>query len=154
LADGVGDGVADGLHAGVLVDLTVPARATRLQVIRLAVDWAAGEAGFGQTARENVVMAVDEACQNVIRHGYAGDSDALLRVRAELGGDALVVRVVDAAPPVDPSQIRSRPPGEPGPGGHGVRLMRELLDEVVYERTGRQIGNVLRLTKRLEGGTR
>ena len=144
--------LADGLHAGVLVDLTVPARAMRLQVIRLTVDWAAGEAGFGQTARENVVLAVDEACQNVIRHGYGGDSDALLRVRAELGGDALVVRVIDAAPPVDPARIRSRPPGEPGPGGHGARLMREVLDEVVYEETGRETGNVLRLAKRLEGG--
>ena len=93
--------LADELHAGVLVDLTVPARANRLQVIRLTVDWASGEAGFGQTARENVVLAVDEACQNVIRHGYGGDSDALLRVRAELGGDALVVRVIDVAPAVE-----------------------------------------------------
>jgi anti-sigma regulatory factor (Ser/Thr protein kinase) len=145
--------LADRLHAGVLADLTVPARAARLQVIRLTVDWAAGEAGFAQTARENLVLAVDEACQNVIRHAYGGDSDAHLRVRAELGGDALVFRVIDGAPPVDPARIRSRPPGEPGAGGHGVRLMRELLDEVVYEEAGSGIGNVLRLVKRLEGAT-
>jgi anti-sigma regulatory factor (Ser/Thr protein kinase) len=143
----------DGLHAGVLVELTVPARADRLQLIRLTVDWAAGEAGFGQSMRENLVLAVDEACQNVVRHGYGGDSDAPLRIRAELSGDALVLRVIDAAPPVDPLRIRSRAPGDPRPGGLGTRLMRELLDEVAYEETGADQGNVLRLVKRLKGGS-
>ena len=142
---------ADGLHAGVLVDVTVPARASRLQLIRLTVDWAAGEARFGQTARDSLTLAVDEACQNVIRHAYGGDSDAPLRVRAELSGDSLVVYVADAAPPLDPSRVRPRPLDELRPGGLGSRLMREVVDEVAHEAGENGEGNVLRLVKRLEG---
>ena len=144
---------AEGLHAGVLVDVTVPARASRLQLIRLTVDWSAGEARFGQTARDSLILAVDEACQNVIRHAYGGDSDAPLRVRAELSGDSLVVYVADAAPPLDPARVRPRPLDELRPGGLGSRLMRELLDEVGYEPSENGEGNVLRLVKRLEGGS-
>ena len=142
---------ADGLHAGVLMDFTVPARASRLQLIRLTVDWAAGEARFGQTARDSLTLAVDEACQNVIRHAYGGDSDAPLRVRAELSGDSLVVYVADAAPPLDPSRVRPRPLDELRPGGLGSRLMREVVDEVAHEAGENGEGNVLRLVKRLEG---
>lgn len=146
-----GPAPADRLCTGVLVDLTVPARAARLQAIRVTVDWAAGEAGFGQIARDSLVLAVDEACQNVVRHGYGGDCDAPLRVRAELRGDAFVVWVLDAAPPVDPARIRPRALDDPRPGGLGSRLMREVLDEIVYEETGAEKGNILRLAKRLEG---
>jgi sigma-B regulation protein RsbU (phosphoserine phosphatase) len=139
------------LHAGVLADLTVPARAGRLQLIRRTVDWAAGEAGFAQAGREALVLAVDEACQNVIRHGYGGDGDGPLRVRIDLERDTLAVRVIDAAPPVDPARVGPAPRRGLRPGGLGTRLMRDVLDGIGYEDTAAETGNVLRLTKRLEG---
>lgn len=147
------------LEPGVLFDLTVPARADRLQVIRRTVDWAAEQAGFGQADREVLALAVDEGGQNVIRHAYGGDCDAPFRVRASLSEAALIFRLIDAAPPVDPDRIHPRPldaappsepaPGDLKPGGLGTRLMREVLDEIVYEDA--PAGNVLRLVKLLRG---
>lgn len=135
----------------LLFDLTVPARADRLQMIRGTVEWAAHTAGFAPSERDGVVLAVDEACQNVIRHGYGGDSQAPLRVRAGLSEGALVVRVIDAAPAVDPRRIRPRALDDLRPGGLGTRLISQMLDEAVYEDPPQGTGNVLRLVKRLEG---
>lgn len=140
---------AGGAPAGRLFELTVPARPACLKLVRAAVAWAAEEAGADAAWRDDLVMAVDEACQNVIRHGYGGPCDRPLVLRADRAGDRLTVRVIDAAPPVDPASVRPRPLDDLRPGGLGTRLMREVLDEVAYETPPAGGGNVLRLSRRL-----
>lgn len=67
---------------GSICALTVPARADSLKLVRRAVDQAAASVGFAKEQCQDLVLAVDEACQNVVRHAYnnsEGDMDIDIR---------------------------------------------------------------------------
>lgn len=114
----------------------------------------------------DLVLAVDEACQNIIRHGY-GCADPAAAPRAEceiiietaaLPSDAaateFVVRLTDFAAPVDAAKIRARDLDDLRPGGLGVHFIRALTDDCGWVTPPAGAGNVLRLVKRLgETGT-
>ena len=105
-----------------VLELRVPARAGELKHVRIAVRSCAEAAGMGETGVQDVVMAVDEACQNVIRHAYGeeGAGDMLLEVDRD--DDTLVFCLKDFAPPVDPTQVKPRDLEEVRPGGLGTHL--------------------------------
>ncbi len=134
---------------GRIFELRVPARAELLKLIRATVGEAACTAGCSERAAGELVVAVDEACQNVIRYAYRKDSGGDIVIRLCRDDARLVARVIDFAPPVDPEAIQPRPLDELRPGGLGTRLIRESVDEVVFETPEGCMGNVLRLTKRI-----
>ena len=140
---------ADAAGEDTLVALQVPARAGSLKLVRAVLGPAAAELGFDQGAADDLVLAVDEACQNVVRHAFAGVEPGTLTVRIARAGDMATVRLIDDAPTVDPATIRPRPLEDLRPGGLGTRLMGELLDEIVYETPPAGAGNVLKLSKRI-----
>ncbi len=134
----------------VMASLRVPGRPESLRLIRALVREAALTRGATAEWAHDLVLAVDEACQNVVRHGY-GDhglsGDVIVEVAAD--GDGMCVHVTDFATPVDPATIRPRDLEEVRPGGLGVYLMRTLTDECTWEAPPPGAGNVLRLRKRL-----
>lgn len=138
----------------LLFELTVPAQAGRLKLIRDTLRQAAADLDWPDDAAQDLVLAVDEACQNVVRHAYGGSGEGPLTVRATGDAARITVRLIDSAPTVDPATIRPRALDELRPGGLGTRLMRELVDEIAFETPGagsgapHEGGNVLRLTKR------
>jgi sigma-B regulation protein RsbU (phosphoserine phosphatase) len=124
------------------------ARPETLAEIRAAVGQAARSLGCAVSEADDVVMAVDEACQNVIRHGYKGGiGDLVIRVGRDK--DFLLVRVMDFAPPADVSKIRPRPLDDLRPGGLGTHLMRSVMDQVDFVSPPAGIGNLLRMVKRI-----
>jgi len=130
--------------------LRVPGKPESLRLIRAVVREAALSRGADAAWAHDLVLAVDEACQNVVRHGYAEagiTGDLLIEVAAD--AENLCVHVTDFAHPLDPATIRSRDLNDVRPGGLGVYLMRTLTDECVWEAPPPGAGNVLRLGKRL-----
>ena len=95
-------------------------------------------------------MAVDEACQNIIRHAYRGSGgEIVLSVRCDDG--ELVLSLVDFAPRIDPSKVKPRDLTDVRPGGLGTHFIREIMDDARMERAADGRGNVLDLTKRIAG---
>ena len=94
---------------------------------------------FGVAARDvpNVLLAVDEAVTNVILHGYAGHGGPIEIVVSRLPG-ALVIRLHDEARPFDPTGVPAPdltiPLVERAPGGLGIHLIRQIMDELSYRR--------------------
>ncbi len=129
--------------------LTVPARADRLRLVRSALTAMATEVGCCDAVARDLVLAVDEACQNVIRHAYGDDPSGRIIVIVRREGDNLVVLLRDFAEPVDVEKIRPRDLGDVRPGGLGTHLMREVLDEVAFLPTPADGGNLLRMVKRI-----
>lgn len=139
------------LQAGnvTVLSLRTPAVADRLRLIRAAVREASRLAGCSDDIAKDVTLAVDEACQNIIRHAYKDIPDGEIVVEIAREGKELVIFLKDFAPTVDPSTVRPRNLEDIRPGGLGTHLIREIMDEVAFLEPPSTGGNVLRLVKRI-----
>jgi anti-sigma regulatory factor (Ser/Thr protein kinase) len=127
----------------------VPARADRLKMIRVATQQAAAFVGADAGWTSDLVMAVDEACQNIIRHAYKGRPDAGdIVIDFVACPEALEVQLMDFAPSVDPETIKPRDLSEVRPGGLGVHLIRSVCDDARFLPPPPGVGNLFKLTKR------
>jgi sigma-B regulation protein RsbU (phosphoserine phosphatase) len=135
---------------GEIMRIRVPARPDRLRLIRMSVEQAAQYCAAEPSWTSDLVMAVDEACQNIIRHAYGSrgeEGDIVIDfIRRQ---DALEVHLMDFAAPVDPEAIKPRDLGDVRPGGLGVHLIRSVCDEARFVPPPPGVGNLFKLTKRL-----
>ena len=123
-----------------------------LSGVRELVAGVAKRLGFNDLGCSQVALAIDEALCNVIRHGYdrATDRPIWVSIWPIEGEDEVGMRIVieDEARQVDPGVIRSRDLDDVRPGGLGVHIIGEVMDEVTYERREPQ-GMRLTLVKRV-----
>lgn len=103
-----------------------------LQVLRAAVGQVGHVAGLDPAAVDHLKLAVDEACANIIRHGYGGEAGRPIEARLRLFSDRLEIRLRDFGRKVPPDSIRPHPLDPSRPGGLGVHLMHCCMDEVIY----------------------
>ena len=140
----------DDMLSGQILRIRVPARADRLKMIRMGTEQAAAYCGRDDAWTLDLVMAVDEGCQNVIRHAYEGwDESGDVVVDFILEGDSLIVHLMDFAEPVDRGKIKSRDLDDIRPGGLGVHLIKSVTDEAIFVEPPPGVGNLFKLTKRL-----
>ena len=87
-------------------------------------------------AVENIILAVDEACTNIIRHAYKSVPDGELIIKTKSTLSRFVVSITDYGNSFEPEMI-------PEPdlqkyyrqrrvGGLGMYLMKTLMDDVKY----------------------
>lgn len=125
-----------------------------LAAVRALVSTVAQRLGFNEMQCSQISLAVDEALCNVITHGYGRQPHGRMWLRLwSLGdgaGQAEGVRIVieDECPQVDPAAIRPRDLADIRPGGLGVHIIREIMDQVTYERRERH-GMRLTMVKHL-----
>jgi len=134
--------------------LHIAAEVKNLSEIRRFVQETASALGLPPAMIPNVILAVDEAVSNVIAHGYQGQEGAI-EIEVSREGDALVIRIRDEAPPFDPTIVPppdvTLPLEQRIPGGLGIHLIRQIMDEMTH-RVTHQGGNELTLVKRgIEG---
>jgi len=103
--------------------------------------------GFADQESEALVLGVDEACSNIIRHAYAAGEPQPISLSCERQADRLCFHLRDFGAAVDPMQFNRRPLNQVEPGGLGLYLMEHIFDEVVY--TPQSPGTALMLVKRL-----
>ena len=132
-----------------LVSLTIPSQPARLRLVRAAVSEAAKICGCNENCVRDIVLAVDEACQNVIRHAYGGEPDNEICIDVRRSADEIVFDIMDFAEPVDQSRIKPRSLEEIRPGGLGTHFINECMDQVEYPPPPRGVGNLLRMVKRI-----
>ena len=138
--------------AGAVRDEIVrPAHREHLPALLAFVDEATARAGVDTATAADLRLVTEEACLNVIEHGYVAMMPGPIRLRVEHGGDRVVVTLEDEAAPFDPAGIAapdlSASWDERALGGLGWHLINTLMDEVRHERTAG--GNRLTLVKRL-----
>ncbi len=126
------------------------ARAGELKTIRGAVRRAILAEGCKRESIEEVVLAVDEACQNVIRHAYGDGGSGDIELQLERDGEILRVGIRDFADPVDPGCLdKTRDLADVRPGGLGTHFMKSVMDDVHFADTPAGRGNLLRMSKRI-----
>ena len=97
----------------------------------------------------DIVSVVDEALQNVIRHGYGGNGDGEIEVTIGTLGNDLILDVRDWAPTVDPVTVKPRDLNDIRPGGLGTHIIREIMDETKFMDPPKDGGNHLRMVKEI-----
>lgn len=126
--------------------LRVPARAEHLHALRTRVREGAAAQGFPVSVVEDLVLAVNEACMNVIQHGYRG-APGDIELSMVVTEDGIEFRVRDDAPRTDLAAWRPRALEELRPGGLGVHFIRGIMDEIAYLPLPEARGNLLRMKK-------
>ena len=134
-----------------LVFLRFSSRPGRLKLLRCVMRDAAEVAGLGSEDIDAVVLAINEACMNIMQHAYAGDPEGRIEVRISREPDALVMQLRDYARPVDTSRVRSRDLDDIRPGGLGVHLIGCLVDESGFLEPPPDGGNLYQMKKYLAG---
>jgi sigma-B regulation protein RsbU (phosphoserine phosphatase) len=137
------------MRPGVLLELRFNADPGQLKAVREKIQEAAERLGCERKFVSDLVIAVNEACMNVIQHAYGGDPAGEIELEIINNGTELVVNLRDFAPPIDPNKVRPRNLDELRPGGLGTHFIRELMDDCVYGHLDDQSGNVLRMRKKL-----
>ena len=122
------------------LQLRVPAQPESLALVRAVVTQAAEDASLPEEEVGKVEIAVDEACTNIMEHGYrdwqVSDPDIELRIRRE--EDRLRIQILDRARPFDMTQYRLPDVASHWENGHtrgvGIYLIHQCMDEIRYER--------------------
>jgi sigma-B regulation protein RsbU (phosphoserine phosphatase) len=120
-----------------------------LRLVRRKTSEVLNEVGFDEDQRARLVLAVDEAVANVIRHAYAGCCDGRVELSFWLDADSLRIELRDYADPVDPNRIKPRDLSECRPGGLGVNLIDSVMDNWCFRHPTDGPGNQLTMVKRL-----
>ncbi len=95
-----------------------------------------------------MVLGVDEACTNVIRHAYDLRDDQPIALSVEALSTCVRMRLRDYGEQTPADQMRGRGHNQVKPGGLGLHLIRNAFDKVDYILKPR--GTELVLTKNLE----
>jgi serine/threonine-protein kinase RsbW len=120
-----------------------------LPVVRSTVKELAAAIGFGEAECRSITLAVDEALSNVIRHAYRNECNQEIELNCRAQSDCLEFTFVDCGEPADPARICGQPLDKVALGGRGTHLIRQIMDEVSYERLPAR--NRLSLKKYLPG---
>lgn len=116
------------------IQLSIPSDPACLAIVRVMIEKVAVLAGFEDSQVDRIILAVDEACTNIIRHQYEGRSDERIDIQARFDGEARTVEFVlrDYGQVRDPSLFCGRAIQDVRPGGLGLHIIREIMDEVQY----------------------
>jgi anti-sigma regulatory factor (Ser/Thr protein kinase) len=130
-----------------VLELRIPSDPRLLHIVRAVVGQLAALRGFSEEDTQFIILAVDEACANVIRHAYGGRSDGQIILSCAECEDGIQFLLQDHGAPGDSCAWPERSFDEVRPGGLGLPLIRAVMDHVEFRR--KDDGNELLLAKRL-----
>ena len=117
-------------------ELTVKSQTENLSEIRDFVSENALEAGIPSSTIDNIILAVDEACTNIIKHAYKLSPKGEIIIRIDYDEEKFTITIIDYGKSFEPDRI-PRPDLqkyylEHRVGGLGMYLMKSLMDNVEY----------------------
>jgi len=136
-------------------ELRVKSRTENLSEIRDFVSVNAREAGIPEAIVENIILAVDEACTNIIKHAYKLSPEGEIHIKVDYDEDRFTVSIIDYGKSFDPNRVPlpdlQKYYREHRVGGLGMYLMKSLMDDVTYTSIPGKYNQVL-LSKKIRSG--
>ena len=117
--------------------LQIIANLTELLKVRQFVEETAVTCINNQQTISDIVLAIDEAVTNIIRHGYQRRSGHIgISINCEQ--NKFAIKIYDNSPNFDPTQVIPPDPNIPlsqrKPGGMGIHMIRQLTDDWHYQK--------------------
>ena len=129
--------------------IIVEGRFDQIAVISDLVERYAIEACFEESERYAIQLAVCEAVENTIIHGYQGESPNLIEARVDADPGEVRIEILDEAPPFNPAHGPEEidwTEDDPPVGGLGLMIIHKVMDEISYTRKDKR--NWLTMLKR------
>ena len=118
---------------GQSIEIRIPSEPKLLKVTRAVIYQVCEIMGFSLEDCNNITLAVDEACSNIIKHAYGGSTGKPIDVTCSLFQDRLEILLRDFGKKADINAIKSRELDDVRPGGLGVHLIKSVMDIVKYD---------------------
>ncbi|MBI5633807.1 MAG: ATP-binding protein [Nitrospirae bacterium] len=132
------------------VTLKVRSNPRYLSLIRDVTTRFCMSCGLDEELTGQIKLAVDEACSNVIKYAYHGDTSKVIVVKYGSSHKKISITIDDSGEKADPEKIRGRDLDDVRPGGLGLHFIRRVFDLVEFD-TGKLKGNRLLLMKQTGG---
>ena len=136
-----------------LLALDFPADPCQMRGVRVALRTALDAEDVPPALRDRLVLVVDEACTNIMRHAYCGGASGTIALRVTRERDMLGFDLRDEAPCVDPERVKPRDLSECRAGGLGVAFIDATMDAWHIEGRPGGRGNRLVMRKRIAPST-
>jgi anti-sigma regulatory factor (Ser/Thr protein kinase) len=134
-------------------ELTIPNNTQYLKDVREFIARMVRRSRMERSDENKIVLAVDEAVSNIMKHAYKGGTDGTISLEVIVDQRKFQIIIRDSGKSFDPDVIE-----EPDlekyvrtgkKQGLGIYLMRRIMDEIRYEFI-RGVRNELRMTKYIE----
>jgi serine/threonine-protein kinase RsbW len=130
--------------------MRLPADERTVARLKYLVDCFCKQHGLPRPLSNLVMLSLDEIVSNIILHGYGG-RPGQFSIALNFDGRAFSVVIEDAGKPFDATKavapVTGRTLASRREGGLGLLLVKNLMDEITYQRAGAI--NRLTLVKRL-----
>lgn len=104
-----------------------------------------------QNQKDELVLAIAEAAQNIVKHAYKDypDTQDRMAVRISCTDKELEIAFFDKGKPVEESKVKHRAIDDIKPGGLGTFFIQEIMDSIKFKEGDKPWINNLVLTKKL-----
>jgi serine/threonine-protein kinase RsbW len=135
-------------------ELRVKSKTENLSAIRDFVSEKALNAGIPTATVENIMLAVDEACTNIIKHAYKSSPEGEIILNINYNEKKFTITIIDYGKSFEPDRVPlpnlQKYYREHKVGGLGMYLMKSLMDDVKYTSVPGEYNQVL-LSKNISG---
>ena len=104
-----------------------------------------------QDQKDELVLAIAEAAQNIVKHGYKGVEETTdrMEIRISLKEGELEIGFFDKGKKVVPENVQHRKLDDIKPGGLGTFFIKQIMDNAVFRKDQTGWVNHLILTKKI-----
>jgi anti-sigma regulatory factor (Ser/Thr protein kinase) len=131
-----------------ILRVSVPSDPVYLGPLRTVISESTDILGLDEEVTNKIVLAVTEACANIIRHCYGGEPGQRIDVTLRFGPGFYEVQIDDYGEFVDPAEMKGRELDDVKPGGLGLHFIHSVMDGVEY-RQNRWGGTTLTMRKNI-----
>ena len=101
-----------------------------------------------QNSMDDVVLALAEAAQNIVKHAYSGQPTGdKMKVKIKFDNNQLIIELFDKGSPAIPQNIKPRKLDDIKAGGLGTFFIGQIMDEVIFKTSATDWVNHLILKK-------
>lgn len=137
------------LKEDLLLDIQFIAQPGELKKVRNQVYEVVQAVGFDQQQQQKIIVALDEAVTNIIRHAYKNTNEGEVELAILRQNNTLGFYLRDFAPEVYDSGIKPRSLAQLKPGQMGINFIDSVMDSWEFATPKDGYGNLLIMKKEI-----
>lgn len=128
------------------VKITIPSHPKYLSVIRNVTSKIGEIYGIDEIIVNDLKLAIDEACANIIKHAYKSDTTKRIIIKYTVKPEEFTVILEDNGMKADINKLKGRDLDDIKPGGLGIHFIKKVFDIFMLDEKKKK-GNRLILVK-------